>query len=127
MRADASDASASPPSESSEVVAVCVCSPVDTFRLGDIEASPLVVNTILKDANLLKDQNDGLSLWPHDEDAQYHYNDSFITMDRTLAQQEERRTLVVELKRKIASEPLKKWIIKFGKIIAVGDYIKNNS
>ena len=45
MRADASDASASPPSESSEVVAVCVCSPVDTFRLGDIEASPLVVNT----------------------------------------------------------------------------------
>ena len=35
-----------------------------------------------------------------------------------------RRKLVSELRQKIASEPLQKWVIKFGKIESVGDFTK---
>ena len=48
--------------------------------------------------------------------------------DRTVAEQEERRKLVSELRQKIASEPLKKWpwlmVIRFEKIESVGDFTK---
>ena len=86
--------------------------------------SPLVVNTILKDAKLLKDRTSKDYEWPDDdEDATYQWSSSFITIDRTLAQQEERRKLVEEQKKQIASEPGKKWIInRFNRVISVGDF-----
>ena len=89
--------------------------------------SPWVVNTILRDAKLLKEVNSELTgAWTDDDEAVYYYRDSFITKDRTAAEQEERRKLVSELRQKIASEPSKKWVIRFGKVEAVGDFIKSN-
>ena len=41
-----------------------------------------------------------------------------IDKDRTLLEQTEHRTLVLELKKKISEDPLTKWIIKFGSIEA---------
>lgn len=85
--------------------------------------SPLVVNSILKDAKLLKDETSEFSAWDYDEDAKYQWSSSFITIDRTLAQQEERRKLVEEQKKQIALEPKKKWIInRFNRVISVGDF-----
>jgi len=85
--------------------------------------SPLVVNTILKDAKLLKDQTSKNCSWDYDEDAAYQWSSSFITIDRTPAQQEERRKLVEEQKKQIALEPKKKWIInRFDRVISVGDF-----
>ena len=47
---------------------------------------------------------------------------TYITKDRTVAaDQEERRKLVSDLRQNIAS-PLKKWVIRFGKIESAGDY-----
>ena len=90
--------------------------------------SPLVVSTILKNCKLLKEVN---HVYHPDYDTtvsvDYKFAESFITKDRTVAEQEERKKLVVELKQKINSEPLKKWIIKFGKVIAVGDFTKSKS
>jgi len=85
--------------------------------------SPLVVNSILKDAKLLKDETNEFNAWDYDEDAKYQWSSSFITIDRTLAQQEERRKLVEEQKKQIALEPKKKWIInRFNRVISVGDF-----
>ena len=61
-----------------------------------------------------------------DTEAEYYYRDSFITKDRTVAEQEERRKLVSELRERIASDSGKKWVIRFGKVEAVGDFIKHN-
>ena len=88
--------------------------------------SPLVVNTILKNTKLLKEENQ-IYHPDYDTTVNYKFAESFITKDRTIAEQEERKKLVVELRQKINSEPLKKWIIKYGKVIAVGDFIKSKS
>ena len=80
--------------------------------------SPSVVKPIVENAKLLKDHTEKSSVCSLDEDAVHHYKHSYITMDRTIPQQEERRKLVIELKDKIASEPSMKWIInKFGKLL----------
>ena len=89
--------------------------------------SPWVVNTLLRDAKLLKSYNNEMSgMWTDDTEAEYYYRDSFITKDRTVAEQEERRKLVSELRERIASDSGKKWVIRFGKVEAVGDFIKHN-
>ena len=100
----------------------------DDGKTGTVRAamkSPLIVNTILKDAKLLKDDDAGQYLWPHDEDDQYYYKNSYITMDRTFSQQEERRKLVAELKQKIISDPSKRWVIRYSQVVAVGDFINH--
>ena len=43
-----------------------------------------------------------------------------------IAEQEERRKLVSELRERIASDLGKKWVIRFGKVEAVGDFIQHN-
>ena len=89
--------------------------------------SPWVVNTLLRDAKLLKSYNNEMSgMWTDDTEAEYYYRDSFITKDRTVAEQEERRKLVSELRERIVSDSGKKWVIRFGKVEAVGDFIKHN-
>ena len=57
-----------------------------------------------------------------DAQAEYHYGTSFITKDRTVAEREERRKLVSELRQKIESDRSKKWVIRFGRVEAVGDF-----
>ena len=88
--------------------------------------SSLVVETILKNTRFLKEVN-AIYHPDYDKSVNYKYAESYITKDRTIAEQEERKKLVIELKQKIKSEPLKKWIIKFGKVIAVGDFIKSKT
>ena len=50
---------------------------------------------------------------------------SYISRDRTITEQEERRKLVIELKEKIASDSAKRWVIKYGKVLAVGEFIQS--
>ena len=58
------------------------------------------MNIILRDAKLLKPGNLSLTgAWADNPDAVYYYKDSFITKDRTVSEQEERRKLVLELKQ----------------------------
>ena len=84
--------------------------------------SPWVVNTLLRDAKLLKEVNNEMSgIWS-DTEAVYYYGTSFITKDRTVAEREERRKLVAELRQKIDSDRSKKWVIRFGKVESVGAF-----
>ena len=70
-----------------------------TFKMD----SPFVVSALLRDAKLLRSTNNELSgTW--NDDSVYCYGDSYITQDRTVAEQEERRKLVSELRQKIASD-----------------------
>ena len=56
------------------------------------------------------------------DDSVYCYGDSYITMDMTVAEQGERGNLVLKLSQKLTSEPLKKMVIRFGKIESMGEW-----
>ena len=56
----------------------------------------------------------------------YKWNNSYINKDRTVAEREERRILVTEQKEKIASEPTKRWVIKFGRVFAEGAFVSKS-
>ena len=81
-----------------------------------------VVNAVLKDAKLLKDGNI-IKAWDNYKNTSYRYDTSYISRDRTITEQEERRKLVIEQKEKIASDSSKRWVIKYGKVLAVGEFI----
>ena len=56
---------------------------------------------------------------------QFDFSTTYVHKDRTLLEQTEHRTLVLELKKKISEDPLTKWIIKFGRIEAALGVISN--
>ena len=83
-----------------------------------------VVNAVLKDAKLLMHDGNILEAWDNSK-SRYAYKTSYISRDRTITEQEERRKLVLELKKKIASDSSKRWVIKYGKVLAVGEFIQS--
>lgn len=83
-----------------------------------------IVNAILKDARLMKDSIAEAGSWG--DHHVYKWKDSYINKDRTVAEREERRILVTEQKEKIASEPTKRWVIKFGRVFAEGAFVSKS-
>ena len=79
---------------------------------------------MLKDAKLLVKDGNILKAWDNIAKL-YKYERSYISRDKTITEQEERRKLVIKLKEleKIASDSSKIWVIKYGKVLAVGEFI----
>ena len=67
--------------------------------------------------------NEMSGMWS-DAEVVYHFGISFITKDRTVsvAEREERRKLVAELRQKIDSDRSRKWVIRFGTVETVGAF-----
>ena len=81
--------------------------------------NPLVVRSLLSVTRQLRTTES--DMFPG---KQFDFSTTYVHKDRTLLEQTEHRTLVLELKKKISEDPLTKWIIKFGRIEAGGDFIR---
>lgn len=92
-----------------------------TCNIRVIMSNPWVVRTLLRDAPLLKTEGANLSNC-FDRNDNFSFAKTYISKDRTLAEQEKHRKLVLELKEKIKDDNSIRWIIKFGKVQAGGAY-----
>ena len=72
----------------------------------------MFVKRALKEAKYLKD------------DGPHFNNVIYLAPDRTPEQQSAHRLLVKQLKEAIKNKPTRKWMIKFGKIVEAGEFVK---
>ena len=71
--------------------------------------NPVLVAKALRNAKHLKDKGIG-------------YSNVYVTPDRTPEQQQKQKELVNKLKKKIEAHPLRRWVIKGGKIMDGGQF-----
>ena len=82
--------------------------------------NPWVVRTLLSDARKLK-TSEATTFRTQTID----FSKTYVSKDMTKTEQEINRKLVLELKRNINNDPSTRWIIKFGRVQAGGQFIRS--
>lgn len=91
-----------------------------TCNLRVVMNNPWVVRTLLSDARKLKSSDSKLF-----RGLDFDFSKTYISRDMTRAERDKHRQLIIELKNKITEDPTTRWIIKFGRVQAGGDFIKS--